>query len=137
MLKIIPGFGNAISGLYAGAATYALGCALCFYYQEVFDGHLPVETTGHAYYLSAIAQIQKSAAETAKIIKVIDEIAFQTNLLALNAAVDALLYHAWVGVKDIWMDYVKPVWVRLLLQTLTALWLVGCAAWSAQILWRV
>jgi succinate dehydrogenase / fumarate reductase membrane anchor subunit len=49
----------------------------------------------------------------------------------------ALLYHAWVGVKDIWMDYVKPVWVRLLLQTLTALWLIGCAAWSAQILWRV
>lgn len=49
----------------------------------------------------------------------------------------ALLYHAWIGVKDIWMDYVKPVWVRLLLQTLTALWLIGCAAWSAQILWRV
>src|SRR5262249_17367578 len=41
LLKIIPGFGNAVSGLYAGAATYALGCALCFYYQEVFDGHLP------------------------------------------------------------------------------------------------
>lgn len=41
LLKIIPGFGNAISGLYAGATTYALGCALCFYYQEVFDGHLP------------------------------------------------------------------------------------------------
>ncbi len=37
----------------------------------------------------AIAEIQKSAAETAKIIKVIDEIAFQTNLLALNAAVEA------------------------------------------------
>ena len=37
----------------------------------------------------AIGEIQKSAAETAKIIKVIDEIAFQTNLLALNAAVEA------------------------------------------------
>ena len=37
----------------------------------------------------AIQQIQKSAGETAKIIKVIDEIAFQTNLLALNAAVEA------------------------------------------------
>jgi len=37
----------------------------------------------------AINDIQKSAAETAKIIKVIDEIAFQTNLLALNAAVEA------------------------------------------------
>jgi methyl-accepting chemotaxis protein len=37
----------------------------------------------------AIEQIEKSASETAKIIKVIDEIAFQTNLLALNAAVEA------------------------------------------------
>jgi len=38
---------------------------------------------------TAIEDIQKSASETAKIIKVIDEIAFQTNLLALNAAVEA------------------------------------------------
>jgi methyl-accepting chemotaxis protein len=38
---------------------------------------------------TAINEIQKSASETAKVLKVIDEIAFQTNLLALNAAVEA------------------------------------------------
>jgi succinate dehydrogenase / fumarate reductase membrane anchor subunit len=49
----------------------------------------------------------------------------------------ALFYHAWVGMRDIWMDYVKPVGVRLVLQVATIVWLVGCAGWAAQILWRV
>lgn len=48
----------------------------------------------------------------------------------------SLFYHAWVGVRDIWMDYIKPVSVRLALQVLTILWLLACAGWSAQILWR-
>jgi succinate dehydrogenase / fumarate reductase membrane anchor subunit len=49
----------------------------------------------------------------------------------------ALLYHVWVGVRDIWMDYVKPVAVRLSLQIFTIVWLVGCAGWAIQVLWRL
>ena len=49
----------------------------------------------------------------------------------------ALLYHAWVGVRDIWMDYVKPVGLRLSLQVFTIVWLVGCAGWAIQVLWRL
>jgi succinate dehydrogenase / fumarate reductase membrane anchor subunit len=49
----------------------------------------------------------------------------------------SLAYHAWVGIRNIWMDYIKPVGLRLTLQVLTILWLVGCAFWAVQILWRV
>lgn len=50
----------------------------------------------------------------------------------------SLLYHAWVGMRNIWMDYVtKSVAARLVLQVATLLWLVGCAGWAAQIIWRV
>jgi succinate dehydrogenase / fumarate reductase membrane anchor subunit len=52
-------------------------------------------------------------------------------------AIAALLYHAWIGVRDIWMDYIKPDGLRLVLEVLTVLWLVACAIWSVQILWRV
>ena len=49
----------------------------------------------------------------------------------------ALLYHVWVGMRDIWMDYIKPVWLRLSLQVFTIVWLVACAGWGIQVLWRV
>ena len=49
----------------------------------------------------------------------------------------ALAYHAWVGMRDIWMDYVKPTALRLALQVVTIIWLVACAAYAAMILWRV
>ncbi|MDP3621802.1 MAG: succinate dehydrogenase, hydrophobic membrane anchor protein [Polynucleobacter sp.] len=49
----------------------------------------------------------------------------------------SVFYHAWIGIRDIWMDYIKPVGIRLTLQALTVLWLVACAAYAAQILWKV
>ncbi len=47
----------------------------------------------------------------------------------------SLFYHAWIGIRDIVMDYIKPAAVRLLIHTLVVLALVVYTIWSVQILW--
>ena len=49
----------------------------------------------------------------------------------------SLFYHAWIGVRDIWMDYIKPDGLRLLLMIATAMLLVGYAGWAVLILGRI
>lgn len=49
----------------------------------------------------------------------------------------SLFLHAWIGIRDLWMDYIKPVGVRLALHTLTATVLVGYTGWAAKILWSL
>lgn len=49
--------------------------------------------------------------------------------------VASLLLHVWVGVRNILMDYVKPVGVRLVLHVAVIMALVWYAAWVVQILW--
>ncbi|MEJ7930786.1 succinate dehydrogenase, hydrophobic membrane anchor protein [Ramlibacter sp. AN1015] len=49
----------------------------------------------------------------------------------------ALVWHVWVGMRDVLMDYVKPVGIRLALQIFVIVWLVGCAGWAIQVLWRL
>ncbi|MBP6893766.1 MULTISPECIES: succinate dehydrogenase, hydrophobic membrane anchor protein [Pseudacidovorax] len=53
------------------------------------------------------------------------------------AVIAALLWHVWVGMRDVWMDYVQPVGIRLFMQIFTIVWLVGCAGWAIQVLWRI
>jgi len=48
----------------------------------------------------------------------------------------SLAWHAWVGVRDILMDYVKPTGARLTLEILVLLMIAGTLAWAIQILWR-
>jgi succinate dehydrogenase / fumarate reductase membrane anchor subunit len=48
-----------------------------------------------------------------------------------------LLYHAWVGIRDIWMDYIKPLGLRIVLHVASLVWLIGCAGWAIQALWRL
>lgn len=49
----------------------------------------------------------------------------------------SVYYHAWVGVRNIFMDYVKHGGLRLALYVLVIAALIAYAAWSAQILWSI
>jgi succinate dehydrogenase / fumarate reductase membrane anchor subunit len=49
----------------------------------------------------------------------------------------SLYLHAWVGVRNIFMDYVKSDGLRLTLHVAAIAWLAACAFWSVQILWGV
>lgn len=47
----------------------------------------------------------------------------------------SVFYHAWIGIRDVLMDYIKPVGIRLTLQVVVVLFLAGCTIWSISILW--
>jgi succinate dehydrogenase / fumarate reductase membrane anchor subunit len=53
------------------------------------------------------------------------------------AVIVALLLHVWVGMREVFMDYIKPVGLRLALQVFTIVWLTACAGWAIQVLWRL
>jgi succinate dehydrogenase / fumarate reductase membrane anchor subunit len=46
-----------------------------------------------------------------------------------------LLLHAWVGMRDILMDYVRPTGARLVLEVVVIALLVVYLGWSIHILW--
>ena len=47
-----------------------------------------------------------------------------------------LAWHAWVGMRNILMDYIKPEGLRLSLQIGTLLVIAAYVGWTIQILWR-
>lgn len=49
----------------------------------------------------------------------------------------SLFWHAWIGVRDILMDYIQPVAVRLTAEVLVVLALAAYAFWSVTILWSL
>ena len=66
-----------------------------------------------------------------------DVLAPQWRKLATLLFLVSMYFHAWIGVRNIFMDYVKSGGLRLALYTLAIAWLVVCAGWSVQILWSV
>ena len=49
----------------------------------------------------------------------------------------SVYYHAWIGIKDVLMDYIKPAGLRIGLQVAVLLFLLGCTIWSVTIIWGV
>lgn len=47
----------------------------------------------------------------------------------------SLLYHAWVGARNVLMDYAKPTGLRLALMGAVVVLLTAYAGWTAQLLW--
>ena len=53
------------------------------------------------------------------------------------AALVSVFLHAWVGMRDIIMDYIRPTGIRLTLEVLVIGALVVYTGWSIQILWGI
>ena len=72
-----------------------------------------------------------------------DEIGYQqwfdwlfkpVNIIAVGLFVIALLLHAWIGMRDIILDYIHNTLLRMLAFTLVIVVLIACGLWSAKIL---
>ncbi len=56
------------------------------------------------------------------------------NTIAVGLFAIALLLHAWVGMRDIILDYVHNTLIRMLAFTLVIIVLISSGLWSAKIL---
>jgi succinate dehydrogenase / fumarate reductase membrane anchor subunit len=54
--------------------------------------------------------------------------------VASTAFILAVLLHAWFGMRDIVLDYVRRLWPRLLLLSLVGMLLTGCGLWALHVL---
>ncbi len=61
---------------------------------------------------------------------------FADPLVAIASAgfILAMLIHGWVGLRDVILDYIHHLGLRLLLLTLIGLLLIGCGFWGVRIL---
>lgn len=48
----------------------------------------------------------------------------------------ALIWHAWIGIRDVILDYVHPVWIRFALLVFFGAGLLLCALWAGRILFN-
>ena len=59
------------------------------------------------------------------------------NQILLGLFYLAVLIHAWVGIRDVLLDYIKPFMLRLMLLFAVATFLIGSGFWLIKILMMV
>lgn len=64
-------------------------------------------------------------------------VSYPFNNIALGLFVLSLLVHAWVGTRDIILDYVKPFYFRILKLSIVAFLLIAMGVWALGILVKV
>jgi uncharacterized protein (DUF697 family) len=64
LIKLVPGLGTILGsvagGALAGASTYALGKAFCYYYRKVHEGHVPNPEDLRRYYREQLVLAEKA-----------------------------------------------------------------------------
>lgn len=61
-------------------------------------------------------------------------VADDLNLILLSLFYISIFVHAWVGIRDILLDYIKPFLIRLFLLFTVAVFLIGSGIWMIRIL---
>jgi uncharacterized protein (DUF697 family) len=59
VVKLVPVLGSLAGGALAGASTFALGKAFCFYYEAVHQGHVPSTADLKRYYQEELGRASK------------------------------------------------------------------------------
>jgi uncharacterized protein (DUF697 family) len=64
LIKLIPGVGTVVGsvavGALAGASTFALGKAFCYYYRAVHEGHVPRPEDLRRYYRQELSRAEQA-----------------------------------------------------------------------------
>ena len=64
-------------------------------------------------------------------------VADDINQILLSLFYVSVFVHAWVGIRDVLLDYIKPFLIRLLLLFSVAVFLIGSGFWLLRILMMV
>ncbi len=64
-------------------------------------------------------------------------VAWPGNNIAMGLFIFALLWHAWIGIRDVVLDYIPSVVTRMLVLTVVASVLMGSGFWGVRALFFV